>query len=211
MGPPLYSSLAQKSCIVGGRIVSRGDGSVWTIDGSETIIIGNTIAQPLVTLSSTLDEAFIDGNSWAATTFTDNSTGQAQDNKVYLPSFSYTPVWTGSGSNPAIGNGQLFGSYTRRGEDCRVRVTLSVGTTTTFGTGHYLFTLPYTPADVVTGTCVFFDASASLPYNLTAWVSTAETNAVRLAVSGVGYATATSPFTLASGDVIYFDLDYRIA
>lgn len=210
MAPPLYSSTTQKAVITGGRIVNRSDSSAWTIDGSETIIVGNTIAQQLVTLSSTLDEAFIDGNSWADTTFTDNSTGNTNDNKVYLPSFNYTPTWTGSVSNPSIGNGQLFGSYSRRGEDCRVRITLSVGSTTSFGSGYFKFTLPYAPADVVTGTAVLFDNSASLPYYATAFAPTGGTNEVRLVVDGVGYVSGTSPFTLATGDVLYIDMDYRI-
>lgn len=211
MAPPIYSSTTQKAVISGGRMVNRSDLSAWTIDGSETIIVGNSIAQQLVTFSATLDEAFIDGNSWADTTFTDNAPGDASDNKIYLPSFAYTPVWTGSVSNPAIGNGQLFGSYSRRGEDCRARLTLSVGATTTFGSGYFKFTLPYTPADVVTGTAVLFDNSTGIAHSLPVFVPTGGVNSAILVVSGVGFCTATSPVTLATSDVIYMDLDYRIA
>ena len=211
MAPPIYSSTTQKAVISGGRMVNRSDLSAWTIDGSETIIVGNSIAQQLVTFSATLDEAFIDGNSWADTTFTDNAPGDASDNKIYLPSFAYTPVWTGSVSNPAIGNGQLFGSYSRRGEDCRARLTLSVGATTTFGSGYFKFTLPYTPADVVTGTAVLFDNSTGIAHSLPVFVPTGGANSAILVVSGVGFCTATSPVTLATSDVIYMDLDYRIA
>lgn len=212
MAPPLFSSSTQKAVIVGGRIVNRSDSSAWTITGSEIIIVGNSCAQLLVTLDASLDEAFIDANSWAATTFTDNATGDANDNKIYLPSVvSTTPTWTGSSSNPAIGDGQLFGSHTRRGEDCRARITLSIGSTTTLGSGYFKFTLPYAPADVVTGTAILIDASTGTPYTLGVLCPTGGTNELRLVVGGTGYMSGTSPVTLASGDVLYLDLDYRIA
>lgn len=211
MAPPLFSSSTQKVVIVGGRMVNRSDSSAWTITGSEIIIVGNSCAQLLVTLDAALDEAFIDANSWAATTFTDNSTGDTADNKIYLPSrVSATPGWTGSVSDPVIGDGQLFGSHARRGEDCRARITLSIGSTTTLGSGYFKFTLPYAPADVVTGTAILIDASTGTPYALGVLCPTAGTNELRVVVGGTGYMTGASPVSLATGDVVYIDIDYRI-
>lgn len=59
---------------------------------------------------------------------------------------TWTPTWTGSGSNPAIGNGTLAGSYRRHGTLVKVDIHLAAGTTTTFGTGVYNLTLPFAPA-----------------------------------------------------------------
>lgn len=212
MAPPLMGASSQKVVISNCRMVDRGDSSAWTVRGTSHVIVGNTIAQLLITFDSGLDELFWDGNATPDTTFTDNATGDANDNKIYLPSkVSTTPTWTGSSSNPAIGDGQLFGSHTRRGEDCRARITLGIGSTTTLGSGYFKFTLPYTPSDNVTGTAVLIDASTGTPYTLGVVCPTGGSNELRLVVSGTGYMTGASPIALANGDALYIDIDYRIA
>lgn len=57
---------------------------------------------------------------------------------------SYTPTWSTSGTAPSLGNGTLQGNYTRLGTNGLVffRFTLVGGSTTTFGTGGWSFTLP---------------------------------------------------------------------
>lgn len=63
-----------------------------------------------------------------------------------LVSGTYTPTWTGSGGNPAIGNGTLTGSYIRIGKLVKVDIQVIAGATTTFGAGSYNLTLPFAPA-----------------------------------------------------------------
>lgn len=60
---------------------------------------------------------------------------------------SYTPVWTASVTNPTLGDGTLIGQYCYDGQwvDCRIRLT--IGSTTTIGSGIYNFSLPFTSAD----------------------------------------------------------------
>lgn len=55
---------------------------------------------------------------------------------------SYTPIWTGAVTNPVLGDGTLVGAYKQVGKIVFVRVKLSAGSTTTFGTGAWYFTLP---------------------------------------------------------------------
>ena len=55
---------------------------------------------------------------------------------------SYTPVWTASTTNPAIGNGTIQGRYIALEEWCWVSVQISVGSTTTLGSGTYSVSLP---------------------------------------------------------------------
>lgn len=211
MAPPLFSSTTQKAVIVGGRMVTRSDSSAWTIDGSETCIVGNSCAQLLVTFASTLDSSTIDATNWDAATFTDNAPGNAQNNSIFLPSIIYTPAWTATGTAPDIGNGQLFGSYVRRGEDCRVRITWLAGSTSTFGTGNWKFSLPYDAADVSTGTVTAFDGGGGgTAYHLHGLTSE-NLDTLLLTVHAAGYVTPTSPFTWANGDAMYIDIDYRIA
>ena len=55
---------------------------------------------------------------------------------------TYTPVWTSSGTAPVIGNGTLTGGYRRIGQQVDFWLEFTAGSTTTFGTGSWRFSLP---------------------------------------------------------------------
>ena len=55
---------------------------------------------------------------------------------------AYTPTWTSSGTAPALGNGTLTGRYQQNGKSAQYEIRLTAGSTTTFGTGNYNFSLP---------------------------------------------------------------------
>ena len=55
---------------------------------------------------------------------------------------AYTPVWTGSTTNPVINNGSITGHYRRLGKRVEVEIRVLMGGTTTFGTGNWALTLP---------------------------------------------------------------------
>lgn len=57
---------------------------------------------------------------------------------------AFTPVWTGATTNPAIGNAVLVGRYKRIGKTIFYRVAITMGTTTTYGSGQYSLSLPFT-------------------------------------------------------------------
>lgn len=52
------------------------------------------------------------------------------------------PAWTGSTTNPVIGNGTIAGKLRRRGTEVDYRGIIQFGTTTTFGTGEWRIALP---------------------------------------------------------------------
>jgi hypothetical protein len=57
----------------------------------------------------------------------------------------YTPTWTTTGTAPALGNGTLIGRHKDLDANtCMVRLQLIAGTTTTFGTGTWSFSIPHT-------------------------------------------------------------------
>lgn len=60
---------------------------------------------------------------------------------------SYTPTWTAATTNPVLGNGTLVGRYKQFGKTVLVNITLTAGSTTTFGTGAYSFALPFAAAN----------------------------------------------------------------
>jgi len=61
----------------------------------------------------------------------------------------YTPAWTSSGTAPAIGNGVRIGYYSKVGRIVTAKIFIQTGSTSTYGTGFYSFSLPFTAA--VTG------------------------------------------------------------
>lgn len=120
---------------------------------------------------------------------------------------SYTPSWTGSGSNPSIGNGIILGRWKYiDNKTALIRIYIELGSTTTVGSGNYSFSLPVTTANDTTGqvlTGIFFDTSASQNYPLAGRVTANSSSIVRSGTGGNLF-SATSPVTPAVGDTITF-------
>lgn len=55
---------------------------------------------------------------------------------------AYAPIWSSTGTAPAIGNGSIAGVYKRVDSTVHVSILCRFGTTTTFGTGTYGWSLP---------------------------------------------------------------------
>lgn len=126
---------------------------------------------------------------------------------------SYTPAWTSAGTQPAIGNGTLNGRYREPpGTGLIVcEVAFIAGSTTTFGTGDYRFSLPLEAA------------STGVAYSIgPAWLldgGTADrcgvvrifTSTTVTAVSPTGTVSPTVPWTWAVNDQIRFQVTYDAA
>lgn len=116
---------------------------------------------------------------------------------------SYPVAWTSTGSAPAIGNGYLYGEYARAGKLAYGRISLTLGSTTTIGTGEYRWNLPvpgggglangilssghlidFSVGPTASRDCVLRNAGANLFY----------------ATSSVGVVGAASPYALAVSD-----------
>lgn len=142
---------------------------------------------------------------------------------------SYTPTWTGSGSNPAIVNGTLAGYYKQVGKTVFVRILMVAGSSTTFGTGTYSWALPVTGlaianasalnTNVAIGTGSISDTGTNLhpalvylatttTVNLRVFVTLSGSNPVYLSQSLVSQGT---PATLVSTDVIGMQFSYEVA
>lgn len=67
---------------------------------------------------------------------------------------SWTPTWTASGSNPALGNGTLVGAYKQIGSLVIARFKLTIGSSTTKGTGNWRLSYPVTPNSAQVGAAV---------------------------------------------------------
>ncbi|WP_418059937.1 hypothetical protein [Pimelobacter simplex] len=62
------------------------------------------------------------------------------------PWTAYTPAWTSSGTQPVLSNGSATGRYIQAGKLIIFRATITMGSTTTYGTGQYSVGIPTTSA-----------------------------------------------------------------
>lgn len=126
------------------------------------------------------------------------------------PWTTYAPTWASSGgTQPAVGNGSLTGAYMRAGKLLSFRITLSMGTTTTYGTGTYQFTMPAAPLAhrwAIEGFARDDSASGALFPVRAFWDSTNNVAILRTWPTTAGAAlvpvTATVPFAFANLDSI---------
>jgi hypothetical protein len=141
------------------------------------------------------------------------SFGNAQVVPVISEWQTYTPVWATTGTQPSLGNGVLQGKYRQVGSEIEIEIRFSGGSTTTWGTGEFTFSIPsgLTMTGLNIGddstaspgsSVVAVDDSAGIGYGLRAipfsstqiglWRNEAAATAVRV--------TSTAPFTWAVSD-----------
>lgn len=130
---------------------------------------------------------------------------------------TFTPTWTSTGTQPALGNGTLTGYYWRVNKIVGVQVHLLTGSTTTYGTGRYRWALPVTassskPAYQIVGSGRYRDASATTTAISAACFYDTDTAYISMMVAGAtDFAEATVPVTWASGDTIQLTFIYQAA
>lgn len=126
---------------------------------------------------------------------------------------SYTPVWSASGTAVSLGNGTITGRYFQTNALVHVKIVLTMGSTTTFGTAFYRFSLPVTPAVDGLLPTFFDDVSASRRYRGVARIILASTTGDNMRIAcddGVtGGAGPTAPVTFANGDSIILSGAYE--
>lgn len=124
---------------------------------------------------------------------------------------SYTPTWTNTSTQPALGNGSWAGSAWRRAANSDIvhfRIKLVWGNTTTGGTGSFWqFGFPTgsgapstTEAGDIVGNALLFDTSAigRFFYNYFGFSSTT----LILSSDAGNLAVHNGPFTWATGDYL---------
>jgi hypothetical protein len=128
---------------------------------------------------------------------------------------SFTTTWGSGGTAPAIGNGTIASSYSQIGKTVSFRIVLTAGSTTTFGTSYYTFTVPVTAASGATGSytpignAFASDTSASLYYAATTILANTTQVFARYQTSGLfGQLT---PVTFANTDIIAIQGTYQAA
>ena len=115
--------------------------TVGAVHGLAGVIVGTSDAQTLT--NKTLTSPAVNGGVLDSTSTVGGVSGTtlAADHAAWT---SYAVSWVGSTTNPTIGNGTLTGAYKVIGKTCFVRINVAAGSTTTFGSGNYSFSLPFT-------------------------------------------------------------------
>jgi len=145
----------------------------------------------------------------------------AQLNGIGEALTSFTPTWTGTSTNPVLGNGQLLGQYTQVNKLVYARYTLIVGSTTTFGTGDYRFTYPVAAKSIANFGAILsagflFDSNVAQMYSMTASSVSGSGTVFRLlsfpnSTQNLSVFGPTTPITLATNDELFFTICYEAA
>jgi hypothetical protein len=136
---------------------------------------------------------------------------------VYNGRQTYVPAWTSTGTAPVIGNGTKSGYWWVSGDWIDVMIEITMGSTTTFGTGSWSYSLPTGVAAPLTmgtsHTVAFWDAydtSAAAHYAGFGGLSAGSA----LLFLGIGVNLYTGdpgnslPFTWAAGDKLGINARY---
>lgn len=125
---------------------------------------------------------------------------------------TYTPTWTSTGVAPNIGNGSLSGNWARINKTAFVNIFVVMGSTTTYGTGNYRFSVPsgvtISGNQTHVGTALLYDASAGYPgaFGMCTRVSASTFN---ISPSGSNEMTNLAPFTWGNADQMRIMLIYQ--
>jgi hypothetical protein len=126
---------------------------------------------------------------------------------------TYTPVWTGSTSNPSLGNGSIEGYYSQTGKQVMVSIELTHGSTTKRGTGATMFSLPVPPASnrrqILTAHVARYGVA---DYVATADVASGKINRIHVATSTAAQSlTHSVPATMPTGSIVLVTGVYEAA
>lgn len=118
-------------------------------------------------------------------------------------------AWTASSVNPAIGNGGIANNTDVIGGVVFNNVTLTAGSTTTFGTGEWAFALPYTSKCDAAGSAWIFDNGTAY-YAGSVRIQAGQAVAQVFINGAVTAISSASPMTWANGDRLIFSIAYPI-
>lgn len=126
---------------------------------------------------------------------------------------SYTPTWTATTTSPTLGNGTIVGKYVVHGKTVHYRIVVTFGSTTSVGSGTYLFTPPVAPsitAHQPAGLAEAYDVSAVVVTMMFARFNNSTTQIACRTTAGTDLGNAV-PYTWATGDTIIISGTYEAA
>lgn len=206
VGECAYTANTRAALMTGSRVGVNE--LLMDVDGHNNTIVGCDIS-PAITVLSGADNIAVQGNSYNhAPYITDNS----GNNRNLLDTFaqSYTPTLTSSNGDATLGDGTITGAWSRSGAVVTAVIDLTLGSTTSFGTGGIRLSLPKaSTVTVQVGAAYALDASTGIPYVLAAIVASGQSYATFRA-NGGGPVAATVPFTWTTSDTLRATISYVV-
>ena len=117
--------------------------------------------------------------------------------------FNYTPTWSGTGTPPALGNGNISGSFEIIGKTVHYTASVQAGSTSTYGSGGvYTISLPVPYASFMHGTSWLYNNGVQEFLGIGRGGGTTSDVApiVQTNSGGISYWQPTSPFTFGNTD-----------
>lgn len=124
---------------------------------------------------------------------------------------TFTPSWTGSTTNPSLGNGTVSAAYRLDGKTCFFRMHYTYGTTTNFGSGAWAWSVPIPVLEFGTASMFCQDQSATLRYPAVGYVTNSNVGrgATYSPSGGNAGLSSSNPFTWASADQLIIGGHYE--
>jgi hypothetical protein len=128
---------------------------------------------------------------------------------------TWNPTWGSTGTAPVLNNGTLAGSYFRVGKMICATIAQVMGSSTTFGTGTYTWTLPTTAVATSNfrwvGGGYFRDASAGATGHFAGNGVVDQNTNLMYGIQNNAIVGQTSPFTWVSTDFLNITVAYETA
>jgi hypothetical protein len=114
--------------------------------------------------------------------------------------FAYTPVWSSSGTAPVLNNGTLAGIFSIAGKTMSILINQAMGSTTTYGTGTYKWSLPFAPGTILMGSAMCLDAGTA--FHTGAVYGADASNVIVASENAANIWSQTIPHTWAATDYL---------
>lgn len=199
-----FTGLSKKVAMSANRWAGGTLGFNLTLRGDGHTISGDIIATDLILDT---DAQFCTVNA-VATNIIDNSTNR-KSNKIYGQRQLNTVQWLSSGVQPSVGSGELTSSLSREGGQVTATINLKTAPDTNYGTGSWIFRLPYNAAQATTGSVAV--KNGSVYYTLSVCVIDKDTNDMLCFGEGASNPfNSGSPFTWSGDEHLTITINYEI-
>lgn len=201
-----YTADTRAANITGGRIANQ---LTLALDGHNNSLVAVDVT-PLISIQSGADNNHLGNNSYNNGVPVDSS-GNNRNTITHIET-PYTPVFTAGGAAFVLGNGTLTGSQSRTGSKITFTANLTIGGTTTVGTGAYSISLPVASNNTLVQEIgvVHIDRGGTHYSGFMQIAGGANVTTAQPIRDTSGSITFNSPGVLAAGDTIRMSGTYQL-
>lgn len=117
---------------------------------------------------------------------------------------TYTSTWGSTGTQPVLNNGTLVAKYISNTKLVILQLALTIGSTSTMGSGAWSFSLPFTSNSHTSLSAIAKDTSATKYWAGSGWTNTGSNSLVLVILdANTAGIDVANPFTWATGDFLY--------